>query len=147
MPKKPLVAPRVSKFQQGNIRKRKDGSWEGRYTAGHDLETGKTVYKNVLGKIQAEVKKKLKVAIEESSTLDPAEEGQYTVGQWLKDYAKLSICPSSYKTYQGFIEHRQLPLRCYPDTRQDANAHFSKCRKLDDLSPMKAIAFAAICVP
>ena len=41
---------------EGSIRKRKDGRWEGRYTAGHDPATGKTIYKNVLGKTQAEVK-------------------------------------------------------------------------------------------
>ena len=45
---------------EGNIRKRKDGRWEGRYTAGHDSETGKAIYKNVLGKTQAEAKAKLK---------------------------------------------------------------------------------------
>ena len=36
---------------EGNIRKRKDGRWEGRYTVGHDPETGKAIIKNVLGKI------------------------------------------------------------------------------------------------
>jgi len=41
----------------------KDGRWEGRYTAGHDLETGKVIYKNVLGRTQAETKAKLKAAI------------------------------------------------------------------------------------
>ena len=50
---------------EGNIRKRKDGRWEGRYTAGHDPETGKAIYKNVLGRTQAEAKTKLKAAIEE----------------------------------------------------------------------------------
>ena len=45
---------------EGNIRKRKDGRWEGRYTAGHDPKTGKQIFKNVLGKTQAEVKEKLK---------------------------------------------------------------------------------------
>ena len=35
---------------EGNIRKRKDGRWEGRYTAGHDPITGKRITKNVLGK-------------------------------------------------------------------------------------------------
>ena len=45
---------------EGNIRKRKDGRWEGRYTVGHDPETGKAIIKNVLGKTQAEVKEKLK---------------------------------------------------------------------------------------
>ena len=45
---------------EGNIRKRKDSRWEGCYTAGHDSETGKAIYKNVLdpylgrGKEQAE---------------------------------------------------------------------------------------------
>ena len=98
---------------EGNIRKRKDGRWEGRYTAGRDPETGRAIYKNVLGRTQAEVKQKLKTAIEESSSLDPAKAGQYTVGQWLdtwlEDYAKLSICPSSYKTYRGFIENHIKP--------------------------------------
>ncbi|MFR6693286.1 MAG: hypothetical protein ACLUS6_04455 [Dysosmobacter sp.] len=45
---------------EGNIRKRKDGRWEGRYTAGYDPESGKRIIKNVLGKTQAEVKEKLK---------------------------------------------------------------------------------------
>ncbi len=31
---------------EGNIRKRKDGRWEGRYTAGYDPVTGKQVFKN-----------------------------------------------------------------------------------------------------
>ena len=41
---------------EGNIRKRKDGRWEGRYAVGRDPETGKSIIKNVLGKTQAEVK-------------------------------------------------------------------------------------------
>ena len=54
---------------EGNIRKRKDGRWEGRYTVGHDPETGKAIIKNVLGKTQAEVKEKLKKAIEENNRI------------------------------------------------------------------------------
>ena len=50
---------------EGNIRKRKDGRWEGRYTAGYDAKTGKRIIRNVLGKTQAEVKEKLKAALEE----------------------------------------------------------------------------------
>ena len=34
---------------EGNIRKRSDGRWEGRYTAGYHPETGKRIIKNVLG--------------------------------------------------------------------------------------------------
>ena len=57
---------------EGNIRKRADGRWEGRYTAGYHPETGKRIIKNVLGKTQAECKAKLKKAIEESQALTSA---------------------------------------------------------------------------
>ena len=98
---------------EGNIRKRKDGRWEGRYTAGRDPETGKAIYKNVLGKSQAEVKEKLKQALETAKKLDFTKAGQYNAGQWLdlwlEDYAKLKVRPSTYKTYQGFIKHHVTP--------------------------------------
>ncbi len=32
---------------EGNIRKRKDGRWEGRYTVGHDPETGKAIARRI----------------------------------------------------------------------------------------------------
>ena len=53
---------------EGNIRKRKDGRWEGRYTAGYDEKTGKRLIKNVLGKTQAEVKEKLAKAVAEAES-------------------------------------------------------------------------------
>mgnify|MGYP006926074268 CR=1 FL=1 len=64
------IMPKRRANGEGNIRKRKDGRWEGRYTVGHDSETGKAVIKNVLGKTQAEVKEKLKKAIEENVGID-----------------------------------------------------------------------------
>ena len=67
---------------EGNIRKRKDGRWEGRYTAGYDAN-GKAITKNVLGRTQAEVKDKLRAAIEDSKKLDPVKAGSYTLEQWL----------------------------------------------------------------
>ena len=60
---------------EGSIRKRKDGRWEGRYTAGHDPEMGKAIYKNVLGRTQAEVKEKLKATIKETQSLDQTKVG------------------------------------------------------------------------
>ncbi len=97
---------------EGSIRKRKDGRWEGRYTAGRDPVTGKVIYKNVLGKTQAEVKAKLKTAIEKSGSPGITTE-HYTLGQWLdawmENYAKLRVRPSSHKTYQGFIENHIKP--------------------------------------
>ena len=94
---------------EGSIRKRKDGRWEGRYTAGHDPETGRAIYKNVLGRTQAEVKEKLKTAIKETQALDQTKVGKYTVGEWMEvwfeDYAKIKVRPSSHQTYRGYIDN------------------------------------------
>ena len=98
---------------EGNIRKRKDGRWEGRYTVGHDPETGKAIIKNVLGKTQAEVKEKLKKAIEENVGIDYGKAKTYTVGGWLEvwmeNYAKIKLRPSTYKTSQGFLKNHVRP--------------------------------------
>ena len=68
---------------EGNIRKRKDGRWEGRYTAGHDPETGKTIYKNVLSRPPAEAKTKLKAATEETKSLAVIKVERYTADAWM----------------------------------------------------------------
>lgn len=97
---------------EGNIRKRSDGRWEGRYTAGRDPETGKPIYKNVLGKTQAEVKSKLKRAIEDSTRLDYSKTGKYTLGQWMdiwyENYATVKVRPSSHQTYRQFRRHPKI---------------------------------------
>lgn len=98
---------------EGSIRKRKDGRWEGRYTAGHDPEMGKAIYKNVLGRTQAEVKEKLKATIKETQSLDQTKVGKYTVGEWMEvwfeDYAKIKVRPSSHQTYRGYIDNHINP--------------------------------------
>ena len=98
---------------EGNIRKRKDGRWEGRYTVGHDPETGKAIIKNVLGKTQAEVKEKLKTAIEENVGIDYGKAKSFTVGSWLEvwmeNYAKIKLRPSTFKTSQGFLRNHIKP--------------------------------------
>ena len=98
---------------EGNIRKRKDGRWEGRYTVGHDPETGKAIIKNVLGKTQTEVKEKLKRAIEENVGIDYGRAKTYTVGTWLEvwmeNYAKIKLRPSTFKTSQGFLKNHIKP--------------------------------------
>ena len=98
---------------EGNIRKRKDGRWEGRYTAGYDPETGKRIIKNVLGKTQAEVKEKLKTAISESQKLDVSKAGTYTVSSWMKTwygvYAEPRIRPNTKSYYTNYIENHIIP--------------------------------------
>lgn len=92
---------------EGNIRKRKDGRWEGRYTAGHDPETGKQLFKNVLGKTQAEVKDKLNAALEELKRIDVVVSDQMTTGEWLdtwlEHYAKPLMRATTYNNYETLI--------------------------------------------
>ncbi len=98
---------------EGSIRKRKDGRWEGRYTAGRDPQTGKPIYKNVLGKTQAEVKEKLKRAIEESGKVDFSKVGQYTVADWCwlwhENYCKPAVKDTTAEYYRSYIEHHVVP--------------------------------------
>ena len=98
---------------EGSIRKRSDGRWEGRYTAGYDPETGKRITKNVLAKTQAEVKEKLAKAIEESKKLDIVRSDEYTVAEWLRLwyelYAKPNIRPTTADSYHRGIESHVIP--------------------------------------
>ncbi len=74
---------------------------------------GKAIIKNVLGKTQAEVKEKLKKAIEENVGIDYGRAKTYTVGSWLEvwmeNYAKMKLRPSTFKTSQGFLKNHIKP--------------------------------------
>ena len=98
---------------EGSIRKRKDGRWEGRYTAGHDPNTGKTIYKNVLGKTQGEVKEKLKKAIADSQQLDVTRATTYTVKSWIKlwyeVYAEPRLREKTKDYYLNYIDKHIIP--------------------------------------
>lgn len=98
---------------EGNIRKRSDGRWEGRYVAGHDSETGKAIRKNVLGKTQAEVKAKLKKAIETAQTIDVCKADEYTVEKWVKSwyevYSKPNLRESTQERYWNHIQYHIVP--------------------------------------
>ena len=98
---------------EGSIRKRSDGRWEGRYTAGYNPKTGKRITKNVLAKTQAEVKEKLAKAIEESKKLDIVRSDEYTVAKWLRLwyelYAKPNIRPTTAEYYRRCIELHTIP--------------------------------------
>ena len=98
---------------EGNIRKRKDGRWEGRYTAGRDPETGKPVYKNVLGKTQGEVREKLKKAIADSQRLDMNRSGTHTVKSWMQMwyevYAEPRLRENTKDYYLNYINNHIIP--------------------------------------
>ena len=99
---------------EGNIRKRKDGRWEGRYTAGYDPKTGKRIIKNVLGKTQAEVREKLITAMAECQGLDVSREAdEHWVATWLKMwyelYAKPNVRTATANRYELIIETYTIP--------------------------------------
>ena len=97
---------------EGNIRKRADGRWEGRYVAGHDSE-GKPIRKNVLGKTQAEVKEKLKAALEECQRLDVSRADDFTVESWMRlwyeTYSKPNIREATQERYWNHIQYHIIP--------------------------------------
>ena len=98
---------------EGNIRKRKDGRWEGRYTAGYDEKNGKRIIKSVLGKTQAEVKEKLAKAVAEAESVDVRRADEYTLGTWLQTwyelYAKPHLRFSTAEYYRRGIELHITP--------------------------------------
>ena len=98
---------------EGSLRKRSDGRWEGRYTAGRDPVTGKAIYKNVLAKTQKECKEKLAQAIEKNGKVDVVRSGKYTVAEWVRlwfeTYSKPSIREQTAYYYINYIEKHIVP--------------------------------------
>ena len=98
---------------EGNIRKRKDGRWEGRYTAGCDPTTGKPIHKSVLAKTQSEAKEKLKQAIAEAEKLDMSRAKSYTLGAWIKlwyeVYAEPRLREKTKDYYLNYIGNHIVP--------------------------------------
>ena len=98
---------------EGNLRKRSDGRWEGRYTAGYDPDTGKRIIKNVLGRTQAEAKEKLKAAVEQAQQVDVTRTDEYTVATWLRTWYDLYTLPNIRQAtadrYKLMIETYTIP--------------------------------------
>ena len=119
---------------EGNIRKRKDGRWEGRYTAGYDAKTGKRIIRNVLGRTQAEVKEKLKAAIAESQGIEVRKsEDEYTVAAWLRTwyelYAKPNVRTATANRYQLIIETYTIPRIGHIKLKKLTTQHLQKLYK------------------
>lgn len=96
----------------GNIRQRKNGLWEARYTAGRDPGTGRQVQKSLYGATQKEVLEKLRkvqTSIDNGSFIEPS---KLTVANWLDIWHKEYCCglkPRTLKLYDGYINYRLKP--------------------------------------
>lgn len=102
---------------EGSIRQKKDGRWEGRYTAGYDLIDGKRIMKSVYATTQKECATKLAKAISENPS------PYYRRGRgfedrpledwckfWIDVYCRPVIRPNSTKTYEGVLKNHVIPL-------------------------------------
>lgn len=97
----------------GTLRKRPDGRWEGRYSTGFDLKTGKQIQKSIYGKSQKEVRQKLSqitTEIDDGSFVEPT---QMKLGVWmdiwLQDYTG-NVKPATYSAYE---EHVRVHIKPY----------------------------------
>ena len=97
---------------EGNIRKRKDGRWEGRFTAGHDPKTGKAIIKNVLAATQNEAKIKLRKEQEYYGIVDVTSD-DYLLREWMpiwyENYSKPSIKETTAAHYKSLMDNHILP--------------------------------------
>jgi integrase len=95
---------------EGSIRQRKDGRWEGRFTAGFNADTGKPISKSVMGKTFEEVSEKLKKAISDSGKEYPE---RLTVADWMtiwfETYSKPAIRESTAISYHSQMRNHIFP--------------------------------------
>lgn len=96
-----------------NIRKRKDGRWEGRYIKNYDIN-GKAKYVSVYGKSYLDVKQKLITA---ASGIDADTDNhknksllfREVLFMWLENN-KVKLKPSTYSKYYRMIEKHLVPV-------------------------------------
>lgn len=101
---------------EGSLRQRYEGEWEGRYTAGYDILTGKRIQKSVFAKTKKECAAKLARAIQESAG------SYYRKGMgyenqplstwlrlWFDSYTKPNLRPNTVGVYTNSIENHIIP--------------------------------------
>ncbi len=96
----------------GSLRQRKDGTWEGRYTAGADPITGKPIRKSIYGKKKTEVAERLRKITSEIDSGDYSEPSKITLKQWFdtwfSDYMG-DKKPLTIKQYKSMSETHIYP--------------------------------------
>lgn len=96
----------------GSTRKRADGKWEGRYSAGYDPITGKLISRSVYGKTQKEVREKLNAVLSDLRDGTYVEPNKMTVGEWLDIWLNeytLNIRPATRAAYEQHVRVHLKP--------------------------------------
>lgn len=97
----------------GSVRKRKDGTWEGRYCVGYDPKTGKPIRKSIYGKTKGEVSTKLRELTVDRDKGDLFEPTKMTVGQWFTIWTENYLDGVKYLTakhYKAQVKNHLQPL-------------------------------------
>lgn len=97
---------------EGSVRKRANGTWEARYSDGRD-ENGHQIQRSVYGKTRKEAVEKLHTILYQKqcgSYIQPSKlllkDWLY---QWLHSYAEITVRPSTYISYEGYIYNHIIP--------------------------------------
>ena len=96
---------------EGSIRRRKDGTWEGRVTVGYDDE-GKPIRKSFYGKDRETVAQKINQALNKVYTSSYFEPSRATIKEWLQEWLKgrkAHIAESTHSTYETMIKVHIAP--------------------------------------
>ena len=98
---------------EGSIRQRKDGRWEGRFSAGHSPETGKIISKSVMGKSYDEVSEKLRKAISDFNRERCIHPERLTLAEWMtiwfETYSRPMIRGSTADSYDSLMRNHIYP--------------------------------------
>lgn len=113
-----ILMSRKNANNDGSLRKRANGTWEGRYTDGYN-DAGKQIQRSVYGKTRKEVADKIRDILVKKQLGTYVVPSQYLLSdwmtQWLQTYAKNAIKPSTYISYEGYIyNHINPSLGSYP---------------------------------
>ena len=96
---------------EGNIRKRKDGRWEGRIVVGHK-ENGDSIFRYIYADNQKELTAKLRQNIDAYQGVDLTEESRMTLSEWLDRWLEqmaLTLRPGTLKRYRGDMGRHVKP--------------------------------------
>lgn len=95
---------------EGSIRKRTDGRWEARYTAGYH-EDGKPIRKSIMGKTREQVATSLSDRLSQKTILINSNHKKFVdwLSEWLETYAKNDIKLSTYNNYERYINRHIKP--------------------------------------
>ena len=109
---------------EGSLRKRKNGTWEGRVSIGVDPNTGKTITKSLYGRTQKEVHEKMVAllygggqriaapAADPRTTAEPeARDDEMTISEWLDTWLAEYLVDVKRGTYNAYESVVRLHLK------------------------------------